>query len=426
MRVYVAAVSLLVSALGMAGQIPTSQLSPAQQKIQWAEKGIEKNPQKYQPYNDLALALARKARETSDATYYEQAGEALRNSFRLAPDNFEGQKIQVLILLDRHEFAQARDRAQVLNRRMPDDVLVYGYLTDADIELGDYDQAEKAAQWMLDLRPGNIPGLLRGAHLRKLFGDIEGAIDFLNQACQETPPNEVEELAWILTQMADLQLMTGKVDSAEKLLQQALRFFSDYYFALESLARVRTAQHKYAEAVDLLRQRTQNSPHPESVYGLAEALKRAGRADEAKNSYAEFEREARRQIAKADNANRELIFYYADHARNPAEALQIARLEIGRRHDVYTLDAYAWALYANGECAEARRQIEKALAVGIRDSKLFYHAGVIASKLNDPSAAARYLKQSLELNPFSEVSTAAREALNKPSTASAVASSAQQ
>lgn len=88
-----------------------------------------------------------------------------------------------------------------------------------------------------------------------------------------------------------------------------------------------------------------------------------------------------------------------------------ARLEFGRRHEVYRRDAYAWALYANREYAEARQQIEKALAVGLRDAKLFYHAGAIASKLDDRAAAARYLKQSLDLNSISECSAAARKVL---------------
>jgi Tfp pilus assembly protein PilF len=38
------------------------------------------------------------------------------------------------------------------------------------------------------------------------------------------------------------------------------------------------------------------------------------------------------------------------------------------------------------------------LAVGIRNAKLFRHAGVIALKSGDRAAAERYLKQAAELN----------------------------
>ncbi|MEJ7713591.1 MAG: hypothetical protein WKF84_28030 [Pyrinomonadaceae bacterium] len=108
-----------------------------------------------------------------------------------------------------------------------------------------------------------------------------------------------------------------------------------------------------------------------------------------------------------------MIFYYADHTRKPTEALRIARLESARRRDIHTLDAYAWALYVNGDYAEARRQIERALTIGFRDAAFLFHAGSISSKLNDQARAARYLQQSLDLNPLSESAKSAREALTK-------------
>ena len=114
---------------------------------------------------------------------------------------------------------------------------------------------------------------------------------------------------------------------------------------------------------------------------------------------------------KADNSNHELIFYYADHARKPAEALRVARMEVARRHDVHTLDAYAWALYVNGDYAEARKQIEKALEVGVRETQIFFHAGAIASKLKDRTAASRYIRQAQELNPAAGLSKPAKQML---------------
>src|SRR6516225_4992997 len=100
---------------------------------------------------------------------------------------------------------------------------------------------------MLDLRPGNVPGLLSGAALRKIYGENEGALEFLSQAYRETPPFQTEDVAWILIRMADLQLMAGKVDLADHALSQASTVFPGYYLALEGLARVRSAQGRRAE-----------------------------------------------------------------------------------------------------------------------------------------------------------------------------------
>ncbi len=223
------------------------------------------------------------------------------------------------LLLGKHEFAQALPEATKLNKKMPDDVMVYGFLTDANVELGNYQDAENACQRMLDLRTGNLPGITRAAYLRELFGDIEGSLDLMNMAFQSTPPTQAEDGAWILTQMAHLDLATGNLDKAEKELHQALVMFPGYHYALGNLAKVRIQQKRYNEAVALLQQRYEAAPHAENLYDLAEALQLAGRSDEAQKDFAEFERKSLLETNRADNSNHELVFYYTDHAKQPGQ-----------------------------------------------------------------------------------------------------------
>ncbi len=371
--------------------------SPAELAMARAQKAIAANPKNQGAYNELALACARRARETADTAYYTLAEEALAKSEALAPGDLEARKLRVWVLLGRHEFARAREEAEALNRRVPDDVLVYGLLADAHAELGNYDQAEEAVQWMLDLRPGNVPGLTRAAYLRELFGDVEGAIEMMAQAYQRTSQAELEDLAWILTHVAHLELMRGNSQAAGQVLQQALALFPDYHYALAQLAKVRSAQGKHDEAAHLLERRYRAAAHPENLFELAEGLELAGRKEEAARAFAEFEQKALQETESWDNANRELVFYYADHARQPTEALKVARLEAARRSDVHTLHALARALYASGNYKEARRQMEKALALGIRDARFFLHAGEIALKQGERAAAEKYLRQAEEL-----------------------------
>ena len=413
MKVLIFVLSLVIAPFEVAGAAEVASPSPAEIRIEAARKVLQKQPNRYQAYNDLALALVRRAREIADTSYYQQAQAAIENSLRIQPDNFEAGQAHVALLLGEHKYREALEEARALNHRMPDSVLVWGYIAEADAAIGDYDQAETAAQWMMNLRPGNLPAFLRSAALREDWGDIDGALDFLSKALQEVPPLETEELAWILTQMARLEPSVGQPDAAEPLLQQALKTFPDYYISLEELANVRLAQHRYPEAVELLERRNRSFPSTQSRYLAARALERAGRPAEAEKAYAEFERAARSQIEQPNNANLELITYYAEHAHQPAEALRIARLEIERRHDVGTLDAYAWALYVNGQLAEARRQIEKALAVGTRDAALYYHAGAIEAASGEKAAGVHYFQQSLDLDPTSEVAEAARRTLAK-------------
>jgi tetratricopeptide (TPR) repeat protein len=391
---------LLLLIIGTAGlaQTPSAKLSPAERSMAQARKLIEKNPNDFEAYNSLALAFSRRARETSDVVFYSRGEEALQKSFAISPDNFDGQKIRVWLLLGKHEFAAALEAAKGLNRKLPDDVMLYGFLTDANVELGNYEDAETAAQWMLDLKPGNMPGLTRAAYLRELFGDIDGSMDLMNMAYQSTPPSEVEDAAWIVTQMAHLDLSIGKIDEAEKLSQQALAIFPGYHYALGNLAKVRIQQKRFDEAAELLKQRYVAAAHAENLFDLARALQWAGHKEEAQKAFAEFEQKSLLETNRADNSNHELVFYYADYANQPARALEVAQREYVKRHDVFTMDCYSWALHVNNRNQEALNQITAAIAVGIRDAQLFRHAGEIALAAGNRVSAERYLRQSAELN----------------------------
>lgn len=385
------------AALAQNAAVSESRLSPAQQAMEQAQKLIEKNAKDYEAYNALALALARRARETSNPNFYSQGEQVLQKSFAISPGNYDGKRVEVWLLLGKHEFAAALEAAKPLNRKMPDDVMVWSFLTDANAELGNYSHAEQAAQQMLNLRPGYLPALTRAAYLRELFGDAQGALELMQMALESSPPSESEDRAWITTQMAHLKLGMGKTTEAEGLLENALTMFPGYHYALGNLAKVRIQQQRYEEGVLLLKQRYNAAPHAENLFDLAVALKLAGRRSEAKNAFAEFEQKSLLETAKADNSNHELILYYADYANQPAKALEVATREYTRRHDVFTLDCYAWALHVNGRDSEARNPMNAALGVGIQDVKMFRHAAEIASRTGDPTSARRYLKLAAEL-----------------------------
>jgi tetratricopeptide (TPR) repeat protein len=411
------AVPVLVLALLARGACaqpgPPQPPSPAERQIASARKAIAAAPDRADGHVALALGLARRARETADPQCYVEAAEAVATALRLEPGNFEAEKLRIWILLGQHDFQRALDLATALNKRVPDDVLVYGFLVDAHAELGQYEQAEAAAQWMLDLRPGNIPGLTRAAYLRELFGDVDGAIELMDAAFTRTRDTETEDRAWILTQLGHLKRSGGRLADAEILLNQALALFPDYHYALGELGRVRLAEGRNDEAAALLQRRYEVAPHPENRFEWAVALHRAGRRDAARQQFTAFEESALRESGHVDNANRELVAYYVDYASRPADALRVATAEIARRRDVYTLDAYALALRASGRHDEARRTIEQALAVGVRDARLLYHAGTIAAAQQDHAAAVRYLEASLQAASRSEVSQEASRLLEE-------------
>lgn len=386
--------------------------TPAQSRIAAARLQIKANPKKAEAYNELALAFMRRARETADDGYFRQAEEALAMGMSLEPNDFQLQKTQVALYLGKHQFAEARKKAVALNSRTPDDVTTYGYIAEANIALGDYDDAETAAQWMLNLLPYNVPGLLIAAELREIDGDPEGALECLERAYTETSPSETEQLAWIANQTARIKIRSGHPEDALKTLDQAEQVFPQYQYTLANRALAKMAEGKAQEAISLL-QKLPQTPH--ILFELARAEEEAGFSAESHLAYARFEEAAKLRLDAPDNDNLDLILYYghrgavsSDYAK---QALDLALHEVNLRHDVWTLDAYAWALYVNGKYAEADFQIRKALAPGIRNSQIFDHAGHIAIKLDKDAEGARYLQAALQLNPSAEYAQDARKQL---------------
>ena len=365
------------------------QVSPVDARIAAAHSEIKKDPTSPASFNNLAFALIRKGRDFQDESLYVEAGKALDQSLHLSPGNVEAAKLRAAVLLGQNQSAEALKLATQLNRKTPDDLTGWALLVDANVQLGNYDEAERDAQWILDLRPGSSLGFEKAAMLRELFGDWEGSIEFLDEANRRTSPNDADQKSWLLTQKAHLILLTGNADAATAILIEAIRLFPDSQLAAAGLAQVRMAQGNYPEALKLLEERYHRVPNSANLYDYAEALAASGNTPEATRQFAAFERQA----ASRPDATLRLIDYYSDTKPNPSQALSIASKAASERHDSATLAAYAWALYRNDRFADAKLQMDKALAVGVRDPVYFCHAASIAASLKDSIAVDKYTKQ---------------------------------
>ena len=89
--------TLLLSVLA-GDESPSSSLAtptPAERAIGFARASIAADEKAFQHHNALAWALARRARETADPDFYDEAERAVARSLELAPDNFEAKKAAV-------------------------------------------------------------------------------------------------------------------------------------------------------------------------------------------------------------------------------------------------------------------------------------------------------------------------------------------
>jgi hypothetical protein len=103
--------------------------------------------------------------------------------------------------------------------------------------------------------------------------------------------------------------------------------------------------------------------------------------------------ESRLRRSGAANDPRTYSLYLATSGDQPAEALRLARDEMSQRTDVFSHDALAWALRANHQMTEARREMELALAENTDDARLYFHALVIAADSGDETRAREWAKK---------------------------------
>lgn len=285
------------------------------------------------------------------------------------PPTFETRKADIREMLAGHRSSAALEMAIALNREWPDDITGYQLLAEAHLQVGNYAEAEQALQWMLDLRIGktDAAGWLLVARLREIQGDLEGAIDSINSAFTTAATGDDRTRSALFAYSGHLQFVAGRFNNAEHILSDGLKIAPTDPLTLETLAQVRIAQGRRPEAREILSQLARSTSQPRFLYQLAEAG-----GDTA--AYDEFERAARARSKSQDNVNRELVLFYAGPGKRPREALDIARAEAIRRHDVFTLDALSVALEVNGKVAEARAVMKQILDIGVRDPQILVHA----------------------------------------------------
>ena len=352
---------------------PTSEpISKIDQRILRAQQSIAKFPNSADAYNQLASAYMQKARETADFSFNAQAEAAITRSLAVEPDNYDGLKLRTKLQLTYHRFAEALQTTHRMQTFRDDDHDVWGQITDALVELGDYSGAVKAAQKMVDLRPDSS-SYARVSYLRSLHGDTQGAINAMIAALKAANPNDPEGVAWCRVQIGNELMNTGKIDEAEREFDSALRIFPNHSLALQSKARARVAAGDLHGAIAIY-EREANSA--DAAQALGDIFTKLGQVDAAKAAYQKFDT-LERENAALERSWRHMINFWLDHDQNLAEALRLASTEYESRKDIFTCDSLAWALFKNGRVADARKVIKEALRTGSKDQRINDHAAII-------------------------------------------------
>jgi tetratricopeptide (TPR) repeat protein len=358
-------------------------------------KVIEKTPDSPIGYVQLAALYIRKARETGDFSLNSKAETAVNRALEIQSDDASARKLQASLNLTFHRFQTALELGQKLQKEYPNDAFVYGILTDANVELGNYKEAIDAAQKMVDLKP-NTASYARIGHIRSLNGESAGAIEMMTLAAKTADPKDKEAQSWCLVQIGKEYTKTGDYAKAEKVIDEALQNFPNYYLALTEKGIVRAAQNDSDAAIKFLTEAQNRVPQTETIIVLGDVYAKQGDAEKAKQQF-DLAETVEQNFGNTDL--RRLALLWADKDVRLDEALAIATREHDARKDIYTADIYAWCLYKNGKFQEAKAAATEAMKLKTNDARILYHAGMIEKSLGNKAEAIKFLQLALKTNP---------------------------
>jgi tetratricopeptide (TPR) repeat protein len=358
---------------------------------------VKSEPGDYKAHASLGVAYQQKARETNDPAYYVEAEKSFKQALELKPDDYNSLAGMGALELSRHNFTSALDWGNRAQRVIPDKAYAYGVVGDAHIELGNYDEAVASFQKMVDLRP-DLSSYARVSYARELHGDIDGAIQGMQQAIAAGGP-AAENTAWCRVHLGHLYFNSNRLAEAEKVYTEALAGYPGFIHAQAGLAQVRWAQGKTAEAIDLYKQATANVPLPQYIAALGDLYASTGDKQAAAEQYDLVRYIYDLQRKGGVTVDIEQAAFYADHDMDLDEALALARTAAEGRNDVSTLDTLAWALYKNGRYEEALSTQRRAMRLGTRNAAFYYHLGMIQNALDKTDEAHISVEIAVAINP---------------------------
>ncbi len=273
-------------------------------------------------------------------------------------------------------------------------------LVDSLVELGRYRQAGRALQAMIDRKP-DLASYARVSYWRELHGDVRGARRAIALA-RSAGGDSAENAAYVDSLVSHLELVGGRPVRAARAARSALARFPGYPAAEAALARVQAARGDLRGAEARLRRVVDRLPLPEHVIALGEVQLAAGRAAEARRSFALVRAEQRLLAAAGVNGDTELAVFEADHG-SPRRGVALARRAWAAAPSVRSADALGWALTRAGRPRDGLRWARHALTLGSRDPAYLAHAGLAARAAGERADARRWLaaaRRSDALSPW--------------------------
>jgi tetratricopeptide (TPR) repeat protein len=369
--------------------------------VQFYERAVHRTPGDQIMARMLAGQYLMRFRERGDIGDLRRARIAAQRSLAIQPRLNSGAESELAsVALAVHQFRAAQTYDVDVVRMQPWSPSAVAALASTDMELGEYASAAK----LLAKQPGsNADPSWEStvARLDELTGHLRSASAHIARGMQQVDSvfdNPAEARAWFHVRAGELAFESGDGPAAERDLQDALAIFPDDAKAYAALARVYCAEHRWREALAAATHGSDLVPLPETLGYKADAQRALGDREGARETddlIGAIER-----LGNSYGVNdRAIAVYESEHGEHLDDAVRIARRDLAARDDLFAEDTLAWALAMDGRWKSARAHAEKAVATGVEDSRVQFHAGIIALHTGHVVEARGRLQRSLAVNP---------------------------
>jgi tetratricopeptide (TPR) repeat protein len=374
-------------------------------KIYDAKKELlKKDPTNADAYLGLAELFMNEARITGEHPYYYPAAlqmvDAIPNLATQKEEvRFEAAYYKSSVLLSMHEFKKALVEGEKARNIFPQNAGIHGVLIDANVELGNYDEAVRLSDIMVGMRP-DLRSYSRVSYLREIHGDPKGAIEAMGMAVDAAMPG-YEQSAWCRLTLAKLYENYGQLDEAKMHYTILLQERAEYPFAYAGLASVAMKQGNMKEAEELLDKAIGLIPEVSFYEQKVDLLNETNRAADATKMVAEILAMMQEDQASGHQVDLELAAVHLRLAHDAKAAQAAAEKALAARPDNIDVNAMmAEIAYAKDDIAQAQSYIKIALRTHSLDPAKNCLAGLIEVKAGNKAAGLSLIKNAFEQDPY--------------------------
>jgi tetratricopeptide (TPR) repeat protein len=401
------------SARSVRGALVSTTIGPPEERARFWQARVDQNPGDYLSRTSLGSSLLAVAKATGDLAVYEQAEQTFRDALALNPQYASALLGLGAARAAQHDFQTQLGLAERVYAGDPKNESAHLTIADAKFELGQYGEAGQIYEELI-LQERSAPLISRLARSAWFRGEIQEALDLSVEAISATADLELpaEQAAGYFFQLGTFAYRAGHIDEAEAAVDRALEINPGDLGSLELIPRIRIAKGDAEGAIARYERLITLTPAADLHGELAKLYQETGRSDEAQHQVELGLELGREQARRYPAERRHLADFFGAH--DPALALRLAEEDVATRQDVGAHDTLSWALYQNGRFAEAQQASNKALATGIQEVNVLFHAGMAEAALGHDEQARQLLSRALEINAEFDVANApiARRALD--------------